>query len=217
MDPKLKNSQVKIEKAFIQEGETAEDSFIPSYATALLGLLGGAVFLSLADRFESSVKMTSEGESMSRIKMMVFAITLHNIPEGLAIGVAFGAITNGDRGELIAAAMLAFGIGIQNIPEGAAVSLPLLKEGKSPWYSFLYGTLSGCVEPISGVIGAALVILIRPILPFALSFAAGAMLYVVVGELIPDATENGATSRKKCVWGTVIGFGIMMALDVALG
>ena len=147
---------------------------------------------------------------------MVLAITLHNIPEGLAVGVAFGALAaNLSSVTLPGAIGLAIGIGIQNFPEGAAVSIPLRREGLSRGKSFWYGQLSGIVEPIAGVIGAVAVVLMRPILPYALAFAAGAMIYVVVEELIPEAQLDRKTDIATI--GAMIGFAVMMTLDVALG
>lgn len=148
--------------------------------------------------------------------MLIFSITLHNIPEGLAVGVAFGSTAYSLEGATLTAAMLiALGIGIQNFPEGTAVSVPLRREGMSRKKAFFYGQLSGLVEPISGVLGALLVLKIRILLPFLLSFAAGAMIYVVVEELIPESQTN----KKKDLMSlfTIIGFTIMMILDIALG
>ncbi|MDO8927536.1 MAG: ZIP family metal transporter, partial [Bacteroidota bacterium] len=146
----------------------------------------------------------------------VLAITLHNIPEGLAVGVAFGALANNpDVGTLAGAVALAIGIGLQNFPEGAAVSIPLRREGFSRLKSFTYGQLSGIVEPIAGVIGATLVLLITPLLPYALAFAAGAMIFVVVEELIPESQSGNETDLSSI--GAMIGFATMMVLDVALG
>ena len=151
--------------------------------------------------------------------LLVFSITLHNIPEGLAVGVAFGAAANSmsDTG-LLAAIAVALGIGIQNFPEGAAVSIPLRREGVSRMKSFMYGQASGLVEPIAGVIGAAMVTSMEAILPYALAFAAGAMLYVVVEELIPESQSGGEhESADLSTIGFIIGFAVMMILDVALG
>ena len=148
--------------------------------------------------------------------MLIFSITLHNIPEGLAVGVAFGSIAYSLEGATLTSAMLiALGIGIQNFPEGTAVSVQLRREGISRKKAFFYGQLSGLVEPISGVLGALLVLKIRILLPFLLSFAAGAMIYVVVEELIPESQTN----KKKDLMSlfTIIGFTIMMILDIALG
>jgi len=146
----------------------------------------------------------------------VLAITLHNIPEGLAIGVAFGALAADIPSATLGGAIaLAIGIAIQNFPEGTAVSVPLRREGFSRLKSFWYGQLSGAVEPIAGVIGAAAVILMRPILPYALAFAAGAMIYVVVEELIPESQLQKNTDTATL--GAMLGFAVMMSLDVALG
>ena len=146
----------------------------------------------------------------------MLAITLHNIPEGLAVGVAFGAIAAGlPSASLTGAIALAIGIGLQNFPEGAAVSIPLRREGLSRTKSFVYGQASGVVEPIAGVLGAIAVMAMKPILPYALSFAAGAMIYVVVEELIPEAQLEKHTNVGTI--GAMLGFAIMMMLDVALG
>ena len=151
--------------------------------------------------------------------LLVLSITLHNIPEGLAVGVAFGALgVDGYSLEaLMGAVTIAIGIGLQNFPEGAAVSLPLRREGMSRGKSFLLGQASGMVEPIAGVLGAALVIYIRTVLPFALSFAAGAMVLVAVHELIPQCQEERDTNPYFSTMGIVAGFTAMMLLDVALG
>ena len=148
--------------------------------------------------------------------MLISSITIHNIPEGLAVGIAFGSVFYGINGATtLSAIMLALGIGLQNFPEGSAVSIPLLREGISRKKAFFYGQLSAIVEPIFGVIGAILVLRVRSLLPFFLSFAAGAMIYVVVSELIPESQSN----EKKNVMAifTILGFSIMMILDVALG
>jgi ZIP family zinc transporter len=150
---------------------------------------------------------------------LVLAITLHNIPEGLAVGVLFGAAATGidptGTATIAGAIALAIGIGIQNLPEGTAVSVPLRREGVGMGKSFYYGQLSGMVEPVFAVVGAVAVIYVQPILPFALAFAAGAMIYVVVEELIPESQLHGNTDIATL--GTMIGFVIMMTLDVALG
>jgi ZIP family zinc transporter len=154
--------------------------------------------------------------SWQRSTLLVLAITQHNIPEGLAVGVAFGALGQGGSPAALGGAMaLAFGIGLQNFPEGAAVSVPLRREGFSRWKAFSYGQLSGMVEPIAGVAGAALVVLAKPLLPYALSFAAGAMIFVVVEELIPEAQRGDETDLSTI--GAMLGFAVMMLLDVALG
>ncbi|XP_050512405.1 zinc transporter ZIP11 isoform X2 [Diabrotica virgifera virgifera] len=150
-----------------------------------------------------------------RIILLVVAITVHNIPEGLAVGVGFGAIGSSPSSTLEKARNLAFGVGIQNFPEGLAVSLPLQAAGFSTWRSLWYGQLSGMVEPIFGVFGAFAVSFAEPVLPYALAFAAGAMIYVVVDDIIPEANTEG--NGKLATWGAVIGFLVMMALDVGLG
>jgi ZIP family zinc transporter len=148
--------------------------------------------------------------------LLVLAITLHNLPEGLAVGVAFGAVAAGlPSATLAGAAVLALGIGIQNLPEGLAVALPLRGEGLSRWKSFFWGQLSGVVEPFAGVLGAAAVLLMQPLLPYALSFAAGAMIFVVVEELIPESQRGESTDVATI--GALAGFALMMLLDVALG
>ncbi len=148
--------------------------------------------------------------------LLVLAITLHNIPEGLAVGVAFGAVAAGyENASLSAAIALAIGIGLQNWPEGMAVSVPLRREGMSRGKSFFLGQLSAAVEPLAGVIGAGAVLVMRPILPFALAFAAGAMIYVVVEEVIPESQSGGHTDAATL--GAMLGFALMMTLDVALG
>jgi len=146
----------------------------------------------------------------------VLAITMHNIPEGLAVGVAFGAVAAGlDTASLAGAGALALGIGLQNFPEGVAVAVPLRREGLSRLKAFWYGQASGMVEPVAGVAGAAAVMLMRPLLPYALAFAAGAMIYVVVEELIPEAQLDKKTDMAT--FGAMMGFAVMMMLDVALG
>lgn len=199
------------------EGKVAP--WIPAAAGFLLG--GG--FLWVVDKIlphlHPGLPMDeAEGikTSWQRSVLLVLAITLHNIPEGLAVGVAFGALAaNLPSATLAGAVALAMGIGIQNFPEGTAVSVPLRREGMSRSKSFWYGQLSGVVEPIAGVIGAAAVILMRPILPYALAFAAGAMIYVVVEELIPESQQNKNTDVATV--GAMLGFTVMMTLDVALG
>ena len=154
--------------------------------------------------------------SWQRSILLILAITLHNIPEGLAVGVAFGAAAlNGANGSYLGAMTLALGIGIQNFPEGAAVSIPLRREGMSRRKSFFYGQMSGIVEPIAGVIGALFVIKMTTLLPFALAFAAGAMIFVCIEELIPEAQRDEKTDSATV--GAMLGFTIMMILDVALG
>lgn len=189
----------------------------------LIGFLSGGLFLWGVDKVLPHLHPgfpTSEAEgvktSWQRSILLVLAITLHNIPEGLAVGVAFGAAAAGNSAATIGAAIaLAVGIGLQNFPEGAAVSVPLRREGLSRRKSFMYGQLSGAVEPIAGVIGAALVIVMQPILPYALSFAAGAMIYVVAEELIPES--QALKHSDVATIGVMGGFALMMTLDVALG
>jgi zinc transporter, ZIP family len=194
-----------------------------------IGFLSGGLFLIFADKLmdtycygvKSSAKTlecvaeTSKITTYKRSILLVLAVTLHNIPEGLAVGVAFGGVAVGISGaSLIAAITLALGIGLQNFPEGAAVSLPLRREGLSRTRSFLYGQASGLVEPISGVIGVLMALAIRSILPFLLSFSAGAMIAVVGAELLPEASME---NKKLTTLGLILGFIVMMVLDVALG
>ena len=183
--------------------EMAEAMGLNAVVTAVLGFLSGGAFLLLVDNvlphLHPGLAMNqAEGvkTSWQRSVLLVLAITLHNIPEGLAVGVAFGALgfTGTGAGTSLGAALaLAIGIGIQNFPEGAAVSIPLRRENVSRRKAFFIGQSSGIVEPIAGVIGAALVVTMQPILPFALAFAAGAMIYVVVEELIPEAQQHGSS------------------------
>lgn len=176
-----------------------------------IGFLCGGLLIFLMDKFFSK-KLDS---TKKRSFMLIASITLHNIPEGLAVGVAFGSIMyNLEGASIISASLLALGIGIQNFPEGAAVSIPLRREGMSRLKSFIYGGLSAIVEPFFGVIGALLVLKIRFILPFLLSFAAGAMIYVVVSELVPESQTN--KNKGLISMFSLIGFTIMMILDVLL-
>ncbi len=203
--------------------EMAEQSGSPAWLPAVVGFLVGGAFLWSVDKVLPHIHMGADIEDAEGVKtgwqrsvLLVLAITLHNIPEGLAVGVAFGAVGAGlPAASLAGAVALAIGIGIQNFPEGAAVSIPLRREGLSRLKSFVYGQASGIVEPIAGVIGAAAVILMKPILPYALSFAAGAMIYVVVEELIPEAQMDRDTDIATI--GAMLGFAVMMFLDVALG
>jgi len=207
--------------------ELAEELGQVAYITAASGFLLGGGFLYLVDKILPHLHLgldTSEAEGIKttwqRSVLLVLAITLHNIPEGLAVGVAFGAVAagTGTSATLAGAIALAIGIGLQNFPEGAAVSVPLRREGFSRKKAFLYGQASGIVEPIAGVIGAYAVIKMQPILPYALSFAAGAMIYVVVEELIPEAQrEEGGSKTDIATIGAMLGFAVMMVLDVALG
>ena len=203
--------------------EMAEESGTLPWMPALIGFLSGGAFLLLIDKILPHLHMglsidKAEGvkTTWQRSVLLVLAITLHNIPEGLAVGIAFGALANNpDVGMLTGAVALAIGIGLQNFPEGAAVSIPLRREGFSKLKAFNYGQLSGIVEPVAGVIGAYLVLTITPILPYALSFAAGAMIFVVVEELIPESQSGNETDLSTI--GAMLGFATMMFLDVALG
>ncbi|MCF8297877.1 MAG: ZIP family metal transporter [Saprospiraceae bacterium] len=203
--------------------EMAEESGTTPWMPAVIGFLSGGAFLFIVDKILPHLHLglsvdKAEGikTSWQRSVLLVLAITLHNIPEGLAVGVAFGALANNpDAGMLAGAVVLAIGIGLQNFPEGAAVSIPLRREGFSRLKAFNYGQLSGIVEPIAGVIGAYLVVTITPLLPYALSFAAGAMIFVVVEELIPESQIGNETDLSTI--GAMVGFAVMMLLDVALG
>ncbi len=197
----------------------AEELKLISWLVAAIGILLGGVLLFVGDKVFDILekkKNLTKSSSFKRCLMLIVSITLHNIPEGLAVGVAFGSLYYGiDGATLSSAYMLALGIGLQNFPEGMAVSLPLRREGLSRKKAFFYGQLSGIVEPISGVIGAILVIKVRFLLPYLLAFAAGAMIYVVVEELIPESQTN---KRKDLMaFFTLIGFAIMMIMDIALG
>ncbi|NXN96424.1 S39AB protein, partial [Rhinopomastus cyanomelas] len=158
---------------------------------------------------------TAGSSSWRRIVLMILAITIHNIPEGLAVGVGFGAIGKSTSATFQSARNLAIGIGIQNFPEGLAVSLPLRGAGFSTWRAFWYGQLSGMVEPLAGVVGAFAMVVAEPLLPYALGFAAGAMVYVVMDDIIPEAQTSG--NGKLASWTSILGFVVMMSLDVGLG
>ena len=195
--------------------EMAENLSMNKIIMPTLGFISGGLLLLISDKFFQK-KSNTISDKKKRIFMLIFSITMHNIPEGLAVGCAFGSVMYGLEGATILSAVgLAIGIGIQNFPEGTAVSVPLRREGLSRKKAFFYGQLSGVVEPISGVIGAVLVLKIRFILPFLLAFAAGAMIYVVAQELIPESQTNKRKSLISIC--TLIGFAIMMILDVALG
>ncbi len=189
---------------------------------AVVGFISGGILLFVIDRLLPHLHIGLETDQAEGIKtswqrsvLLVLAITLHNIPEGMAVGVAFGALGLVDNPATFGGAVaLALGIGIQNFPEGAAVSIPLRREGMSRIRSFVYGQASGLVEPIAAILGALLVLSIQPLLPYALSFAAGAMIYVVVEELIPEAQQHGSSDYSTT--GAMIGFATMMFLDVAL-
>lgn len=206
--------------------DMASNQGMIEWLPAVIGFLTGGLFLRICDQYMPHLHLgfpMEEAEGVPtkwrRATLLVLAITLHNIPEGLAVGVLFGAAASGvdptGTATVMGAVTLALGIGIQNFPEGTAVSMPLRREGVSVGKSFWYGQLSGFVEPVSAVIGAAAVIMVQPILPYALSFAAGAMIYVVIEELIPESQLRGNTDIATL--GTMVGFSVMMILDVALG
>lgn len=192
---------------------------IPWLVVAISFMLGGTIVILGENIFKFIEKRKKEKSEISKYKrclMLILSITLHNIPEGLAVGVAFGSIIYGLDGATISSAcLLALGIGIQNFPEGCAVSIPLRREGLSRKKAFFFGQLSGFVEPISGVIGALLVLKVRFLLPFLLSFAAGAMIFVAVSELIPESQTN--KNKGIITFVTMLGFAIMMILDITLG
>ena len=203
--------------------EMSEDVGVAGWVPAVVGFLAGGAFLFLLDKLMPHLHLglpreKAEGPktSLQRSILLFLAVTIHNIPEGLAIGVAFGAVAAGLPSASIAGAVaLAIGIGIQNFPEGTAISVPLRREGFSRFKSFNYGQFSGFVEPVAGVLGAFAVITMRGLLPYGLAFAAGAMIYVVVEELIPEAQIDSKTDISTI--GAMVGFAVMMTLDVALG
>jgi ZIP family zinc transporter len=203
--------------------EMSARSGLPSWLPPTIGFLLGAAGLSVGDKILPHLHpglpaREAEGPptQLRRSVLLVLAITLHNVPEGLAVGVAFGAAAlHLPEASFAAAAALALGIGLQNFPEGIAVAMPLRGHGFSRLRSFWYGQLSGVVEPVAGVLGAAAVLVARPVLPYALAFAAGAMIFVVIEELIPAAQRHGNTDLATL--STISGFTVMMVLDVALG
>ena len=196
---------------------------LPVWFPAAVGFLMGAFFLYGLDKFMPHLHINfdrSEAEGVrtdwQRTTLLVLAITLHNIPEGLAVGVLFGAVAHGMPGADIAGAVvLAMGIGLQNFPEGIAVAMPLRRQGVSRFRSFWFGQLSAVVEPVAAVIGAVMVIYALPILPYALAFAAGAMIYVVIEEVVPETQQDQYTDTSTI--GFILGFVVMMVLDVAIG
>ncbi len=208
-----------------EEAFLSGESTVPSWVPAAVGFMAGALFLFAIDKVLPHLHIGFRTEEAEGIKttwhrsiLLVLAITLHNFPEGLAVGVAFGALAYQDvitDSMLAAPIALAIGIGLQNFPEGLAVSMPLRREGFSRRKSFFYGQLSAVVEPIAGVLGAIAVLVMQPLLPYALSFAAGAMIFVVVEELIPESHRKGNTDLATM--GAMVGFTVMMVLDVALG
>ncbi len=206
--------------------EMSEGGWVPSWVPATVGFLAGGLCLYVVDKILPHLHpgldiSQAEGikTSWQRSVLLVSAITLHNIPEGLAVGVAFGAVAHAApemvQEMTLGAVALAIGIGIQNFPEGMAVSMPLRREGMGRFRAFMYGQASGVVEPLAGVLGAWLVLTMTPLLPYALAFAAGAMIFVVIEELIPESQQNGYGDFATL--GTLFGFTIMMILDVALG
>lgn len=203
--------------------ELSQDLSVPDWFPAALGFLLGGAFLFVVDKLLPHMHLGKDFErtegpktSWQRSVLLITAITMHNIPEGLAVGVAFGAAAAGiEEAGVASAVALAIGIGIQNFPEGLAVSAPLRREGWKVGKSFFYGQFSGMVEPIAGVIGAAATLLMRPLLPYALAFAAGAMIYVVADELIPESHNENHSDIPTI--GVMLGFAVMMLLDVALG
>ena len=206
--------------------ELAAAQGVPSWLPAAAGLVLGGLFLRVVDALLPHLHPgypTTEAEGVAtrwhRTTLMVTAITLHNIPEGLAVGVAFGAVSAGlelnGAITLSGAMALTVGIAIQNFPEGVAVAMPIRAMGVSRFRSFWFGQLSAVVEPIAAVIGAAAVVAFRPLLPYALAFAAGAMIYVVIEELVPESQRNG--NEDIATVATIVGFMVMMILDVALG
>lgn len=202
--------------------EMSEELGYPKWLPALVGFLAGGALLRGLDMVlphlhPAMAETAPDGPSstLKRTTLLVLAITLHNIPEGLAVGVAFGAIGSMPQATMTAAAALAFGMGLQNFPEGLAVSMPLRREGLTRARAFFYGQLSAIVEPIFAFIGALLVSVMQPLLPFALSFAAGAMVFVVVEETVPESQSSG--NGDLATTGLLIGFAVMMVLDVALG
>ena len=207
----------------IERAEAFSD--IPAYIVTTIGFILGALFIWISDKIVTLARKKADNsgrtpsERLQRIIMLVLSITLHNIPEGLAVGVAFGALQKKGYSteSLMGAISVAVGIGLQNFPEGAAVSVPLRREGYSRRKSFFLGQASGMVEPIAGIIGAALVVYIEAILPYALSFAAGAMILVAVHELIPECQREQKEQPYIATMGIILGFAVMMLLDVMLG
>ena len=200
----------------------AEEMGLVKWVPPLIGFVAGAGSMRVADSLLPHLHLfapdgAAEGikTSWRRSALLVLAITLHNIPEGLAVGVAFGAVAAGyETATLGAAVALAIGIGLQNCPEGTAVAVPLRREGMSRARAFWYGQMSAWVEPIAGVIGAAAVLVMRPILPYALAFAAGAMIFVVIEQVVPESQAGG--HADVATGGAILGFSVMMVLDVAL-
>ncbi|XP_044532252.1 zinc transporter ZIP11 [Gracilinanus agilis] len=202
---------IRIGRTGLHSEKSENGEAYPRKKVAALGASDGSA--SSQPPRESRVKKGSN--SWRRILLLILAITVHNIPEGLAVGVGFGAIGKTASATFESARNLAIGIGIQNFPEGLAVSLPLRGAGYSTWRAFWFGQLSGMVEPVFGLFGAFSVVLAEPILPYALAFAAGAMVYVVIDDIIPEAQTSG--NGKLASWTSILGFVVMMSLDVGLG
>jgi ZIP family zinc transporter len=200
--------------------ELSKGALLPTWIPPVVGFLCGGLVLWLIDRLLPHLHLgfpTEDAEGLptgwKRSTLLVLAVTLHHIPEGLAIGVAFGAVSSiSPAVNPMSAIALAVGMGIQNLPEGMAISLPLRREGLSLRKSFLYGQLSGMVEPVAGVIGALAVIMITSLLPYAMSFAAGAMFYVVIEELIPECQRDTNTNLPTVA--AMLGFAVMMVLEI---
>lgn len=203
--------------------EYAEKGSLPPWIPVAIGFMAGGLFLRFLDiivphlhRFGDHGDTDVDKFNLSRTAMLVLAVTIHNIPEGMALGVAYAAASMKVNGATIAGALaLTIGIGIQNIPEGSALSLPLRAEGKSKWRAFNMGQLSAIVEPFGALLGAAAVLIVTAILPYGLAFAAGAMIFVVVEELVPESQASNSTDSATIFF--LIGFLIMMILDVSLG
>lgn len=193
--------------------EMAEKQEVISFIPATVGFVLGVIFLIVINKMALYIE---QKKNKKKLNMLLFSVTLHNIPEGMAVGVCFAGLLSGNAGIILAEAMiLSLGISIQNVPEGAIISMPLKLEGKSKFKSFMYGVLSGVVEPIAAIITILLLNIVVPILPYLLSFAAGAMIYVVSEELIPEMHIGKKTSNG--VIGLTLGFTVMMILDIALG
>lgn len=197
--------------------EAAEQSGIPAWIPSVTGFLAGVTFLLLLDRLMPRIKNGAEAKTpLGKSFMTVFAVTLHNLPEGMAVGVVFAGLLGKDPNISYAGALtLSLGIAIQNFPEGAIISAPLAADGMKKSKAFIYGVLSGVVEPIGALLTLGMTALMTPILPYILSFAAGAMIYVTVEELIPES-QSGENSSVGTI-GAAAGFALMMLLDVALG
>lgn len=197
--------------------EMAKSLDLIIWFTCAIGFILGGLFLFISDKiFNKLMNKRKNNNKIKRVFMLMMSITIHNIPEGLAVGVAFGSLAyNLEGANLLSAIILAIGIGLQNFPEGSAVSLPLRRDGYSRLKSFILGSLSGIVEPIAGIIGSILILKIRLLLPYLLAFAAGAMIYVVIEELIPESQTN--KKKDLMAFTSIIGFTIMMILDIALG